>query len=287
MLGAPSPVHPRLRGEHLPQQARSGRRGGSSPPARGTLQPLPRFRKLGRFIPACAGNTSARDRRLAQRPVHPRLRGEHSQCVLSARKANGSSPPARGTRREGGWHQRLPRFIPACAGNTAPCRSIWPRRPVHPRLRGEHYDISVAGRAALGSSPPARGTPSCGRSLPCAHRFIPACAGNTATKCSQVNIHSVHPRLRGEHSSRRALFHKAFYNVKKPTDLSALRRSSFVRLPVPGRLSASAMARRPLGAAAAGAPASGARHAEDCRPASPSAGACAAARREAELPLSS
>ena len=106
--------------------------------------------------------------------VHPRMRGEHPRGPAS-HTAN--------------------RFIPACAGNTAPGRtSVRPR--FIPACAGNTRLI----RAPLGtgSSPHARGTH---HRIPHdhPHRFIPACAGNTAprTSCSE---NPVHPRMRGEHT---------------------------------------------------------------------------------------
>ena len=54
------PVHPRPRGEHIDAARVELRKGGSSPPARGT--PLDRAvrRRSRRFIPARAGNTASR-----------------------------------------------------------------------------------------------------------------------------------------------------------------------------------------------------------------------------------
>ena len=99
----------------------------------------------------------------------------------------------------------MPRFIPACAGNTCSAvRSICPSA-VHPRLRGEHMAWPCVLTATIGSSPPARGT----HGLPAPYgnpsRFIPACAGNTESKPGGEGRVAVHPRLRGEHSQSGAL----------------------------------------------------------------------------------
>ena len=95
---APNPVHPRVRGEHRAYDDGIAAAAGSSPRARGTRHRRLQRRHLGRFIPACAGNTSSQSSSSPTTPVHPRVRGEHSAAELLL----------------------LPkiRFIPACAGNT-------------------------------------------------------------------------------------------------------------------------------------------------------------------------
>ena len=131
-------------------------------------------------------------------PVHPRVRGEHAD--FPHRRNRPVHPRVRGEHRRrargAAWDSR---FIPACAGNTAPdadaiahagssprargTRRLTPQRcrcqPVHPRVRGEHCAI----RTEL-------------RSLP---RFIPACAGNTPIDVRCARKTADHPRVRGEH----------------------------------------------------------------------------------------
>ena len=70
---------------------------GSSPPARGTPDPVVHHSRSGRFIPACAGNTVRCLRGRRGTSVHPRLRGEHNIVWSTASRHAGSSPPARGT----------------------------------------------------------------------------------------------------------------------------------------------------------------------------------------------
>ena len=111
-------VHPRVCGEHI----RDGRA-------------CVFFR---RFIPACAGNTRARSMAPTCCSVHPRVCGEHAQAARENNPAGGSSPRVRGTRRGNPRLQALPRFIPACAGNTQMRTIVCSPRPVHPRVCGEH-----------------------------------------------------------------------------------------------------------------------------------------------------
>ena len=133
-----SAVHPRMRGEHRSRNVTHQPPLGSSPHARGTLSVSNHLCALGRFIPACAGNTSPTPITRAGLPVHPRMRGEHDRV------------------HDGGvccW-----RFIPACAGNTRLRCSVGLDIAVHPRMRGEHPD-SQTRVVVVGSSPHARGTP--------------------------------------------------------------------------------------------------------------------------------
>ena len=90
---------------------------GSSPRARGTLRMSRQTEHAHRFIPACAGNIIGECADCGDKPVHPRVRGEHSLSSQNVIFQFGSSPRARGT--YGYWRQSAPldRFIPACAGN--------------------------------------------------------------------------------------------------------------------------------------------------------------------------
>jgi len=173
---------------------------GSSPPTRGTRKDRDRPGWRARFIPAYAGNTRPGDSPAWSRPVHPRLRGEHRECVTSVRSTIGSSPPTRGTLNGAATQVGVARFIPAYAGNTR--QSAWGRRPppVHPRLRGEHIAKQGNPAESAGSSPPTRGTRFHSRSRALGCRFIPAYAGNTVPGGPGRRRWTVHPRLRGEHS---------------------------------------------------------------------------------------
>ena len=191
-------VHPRVRGEQIGLRAYAPCTGGSSPRARGTVVGPPTHRALPRFIPACAGNRMTRWQIFPRALVHPRVRGEQCELRPSTQHKHGSSPRARGT--DGPTPARFfrPRFIPACAGNSAVYRYSSALSPVHPRVRGEqlgHHEchgrhavhprvrgeqefLEVYSGMMSGSSPRARGT---GRRLPPTlrrERFIPACAGN-------------------------------------------------------------------------------------------------------------
>ena len=172
---------------------------GSSPLARGTRGAVLRGAQRERFIPARAGNTTAPPPPAPPTPVHPRSRGEHAQATMTATWEGGSSPLARGTlgiHPDGQVHLR---FIPARAGNTRPRSRRPARTPVHPRSRGEHWPGRRGTRRSHGSSPLARGTPARDRAGGLRVRFIPARAGNTASRRACSGRLPVHPRSRGEH----------------------------------------------------------------------------------------
>ena len=154
----PRAVHPRMRGERPPRPVSGRPRGGSSPHARGTPGRAAAVARLGRFIPACAGNAARARWRPGLLPVHPRMRGERASGSIGRPWWPGSSPHARGTRLRRDRAALVARFIPACAGNatqgwTPPCPSA-----VHPRMRGERLHQPGVQNVSLGSSPHARGT---------------------------------------------------------------------------------------------------------------------------------
>ncbi len=126
------------------------------------------------------------------------MRGEQFQARHLLALLFGSSPRARGTGESPARGQPIPRFIPACAGNSASSGSEGGEITVHPRVRGEQ---GQRGRVALfldGSSPRARGTDIVGLLGGESRRFIPACAGNRSSKEQHVIFVTVHPRVRGE-----------------------------------------------------------------------------------------
>ena len=70
-------VHPRVGGEHSVPVPAGERVSGSSPRGWGTRAPAHGQDVDSRFIPAWAGNTTARCPGTARSPVHPRVGGEH------------------------------------------------------------------------------------------------------------------------------------------------------------------------------------------------------------------
>ena len=194
-----TPVHPRLRGEHLMVSMVSRAETGSSPLTRGTHRRHGACADAARFIPAYAGNTGVSACRTCPGPVHPRLRGEHAAPDAGAMAVSGSSPLTRGTPELGSKNATFPRFIPAYAGNTGSvgCAGAW--AAVHPRLRGEHVTPAYMSIHSDGSSPLTRGTRQRPLVIAVAHRFIPAYARSTVVQIITTTGQAVHPRLREEH----------------------------------------------------------------------------------------
>ena len=171
-------VHPRVCGELVRGCVATHARFGSSPRVRGTPAIRLLVQAVGRFIPACAGNSCQHSASASSVSVHPRVCGELCTPASSAQGDTGSSPRVRGTRRTSSATRPDCRFIPACAGNS-PCRGCRvPAATVHPRVCGELKRMASAAVIADGSSPRVRGTPP-----------RPVCAAASA---------AVHPRVCGE-----------------------------------------------------------------------------------------
>ena len=95
--GPASSVHPRVCGELGAGFVGCGLPAGSSPRVRGTRCAVDRERSGGRFIPACAGNSSRMRPTHCGRPVHPRVCGELWLDARAGAESAGSSPRVRGT----------------------------------------------------------------------------------------------------------------------------------------------------------------------------------------------
>src|SRR5206468_1353055 len=70
-------VHPRMRGGHMVGFGLKNSNDGSSPHVRGTPVQISECAMLGRFIPACAGDTSVAKDMLHTPSAHPRMYGGH------------------------------------------------------------------------------------------------------------------------------------------------------------------------------------------------------------------
>ena len=81
------------------EQTSDAHGNGSSPLARGALDPRHELMTGFRIIPARAGSTQLCDKGQRKRPDHPRSRGEHRATRRASPLPYGSSPLARGALR--------------------------------------------------------------------------------------------------------------------------------------------------------------------------------------------
>ena len=189
--------HPRSRGVYGDRQGNPCHKRGSSPLARG-LRAGDRRRPRGSgIIPARAGFTPHRASRSAASRDHPRSRGVYASRAVTHRVHGGSSPLARGLRRDARPYPRPHGIIPARAGFTGGGGAGPSARRDHPRSRGVYRPLTGPRRRAAGSSPLARGLRGRhGRGHP-GRGIIPARAGFTRASRSSRRVSRDHPRSRG------------------------------------------------------------------------------------------
>ena len=192
-------VHPRVRGDHGHRHRDDEPVVGSSPRSRGPRRRQGSRRVARRFIPAFAGTTPRRLRHTCRATVHPRVRGDHLHIGKSSGGWCGSSPRSRGPHVRAARLLENDRFIPAFAGTTPPSPLAAETRPVHPRVRGDHYKYGSHIGPHDGSSPRSRGPLSKHGFRQERGRFIPAFAGTTSARRRARRLRPVHPRVRGDH----------------------------------------------------------------------------------------
>ena len=176
---------------------------GSSPHTRGAHGACSDdFLHVG-IIPAYAGSTHTYQSRLSTTRDHPRIRGEHVVCVAAYDYTLGSSPHTRGAHVDNFHAIGDIGIIPAYAGSTFGRFKHAPSVGDHPRIRGEHRQGGACLRSLRGSSPHTRGAPRLIiRNRDCVG-IIPAYAGSTSRSRRVISWPRDHPRIRGEHRSRR------------------------------------------------------------------------------------
>ena len=180
---------------------------GSSPLARGLpLSSLCSCAHNG-IIPARAGFTDEALVGIRYSSDHPRSRGVYVVNWLVYTAWPGSSPLARGLRREFQDCLRPRGIIPARAGFT-PGRTSWSLcARDHPRSRGVYGLRPAAAEFMAGSSPLARGLLIAAWRQTFTNGIIPARAGFTLSKHGDEPNDADHPRSRGVyHATAVALY---------------------------------------------------------------------------------
>ena len=114
-----------MRGENFHAQLIASPRVGTSPRARGKLELGDEEAGSLRNIPACAGKTCPGTLAQTSGPEHPRVRGENSMMKTMKILHQGTSPRARGKHVETITLIDPMRNIPACAGKTSICLSVY------------------------------------------------------------------------------------------------------------------------------------------------------------------
>ena len=151
--------HPRMCGEHVPQDQWQQLVSGSSPHVRGA--------------PVNA------DKLAANAVDHPRMCGEHCRDSKRVAIGEGSSPHVRGAHQSMACTACTPGIIPACAGSTDPSNSELSVVRDHPRMCGEHDLRELITAVESGSSPHVRGAHNAVEYSLASGGIIPACAGST------------------------------------------------------------------------------------------------------------
>ena len=180
-------------------------RGGSSPLARGLRQVADDRTGLLRIIPARAGFTPASRRPAHGAADHPRSRGVYSADSVAMGDSPGSSPLARGLRRDLEDDDVVVRIIPARAGFTAPRAAPLCRFQDHPRSRGVYTVFGSVAASSGGSSPLARGLHRAPVRHAARRGIIPARAGFTCPATGRSSNPWDHPRSRGVYPSRSSM----------------------------------------------------------------------------------
>ena len=148
-------------------------------------------------IPAYAGETNYPPQLAPREKVDPRVRGGDPLFRATIAQDRGRSPRTRGRLQPRAHVHRLPRSIPAYAGETGTTRAGCPWRWVDPRVRGGDVHHLRGRRGFEGRSPRTRGRLRRTMRGLRRGRSIPAYAGETFAGDTRKAQDQVDPRVRG------------------------------------------------------------------------------------------
>ena len=163
------------------QKARRHHYEGLSPRVRGNRGPAPLDPQRRGSIPACAGEPAGCCPLSARKPVYPRVCGGTGAGDYTSGVARGLSPRVRGNPYSSILARKLPRSIPACAGEPGRRNPPEGKLRVYPRVCGGTAKSFARGQLRRGLSPRVRGNRRRRRRTTPRRGSIPACAGEPST----------------------------------------------------------------------------------------------------------
>ena len=170
---------------------------GLSPRVRGNRYGVTYAEADARSIPACAGEPGLGWAEGIEPTVYPRVCGGTPIRSMASMLPIGLSPRVRGNRRNSVRRRRVPRSIPACAGEPGRSPAGRGRRGVYPRVCGGTWTPRPPPPISPGLSPRVRGNHASPQGRSMIMGSIPACAGEPIALGSLAAFYPVYPRVCG------------------------------------------------------------------------------------------
>ena len=156
-----------------------------------------------RITPAYAGTTPLQNQIPCFNGDHPRVCGDHWDAIGDWHQLHGSPPRMRGPHGNCKSNNAGFGITPAYAGTTRTGPAHWLIYMDHPRVCGDHLQVRDCLSTIQGSPPRMRGPLASQRLLINYTRITPAYAGTTGEWVSTLEGREDHPRVCGDHASRR------------------------------------------------------------------------------------
>ena len=136
---------------------------------------------------------------------HPRMCGDHLLHFLAFCQQKGSPPHVRGPQAREIFEPIGGGITPACAGTTMMDGRQTNYLRDHPRMCGDHRELSKQPKACQGSPPHVRGPQVLQKLWQSSGGITPACAGTTCSPLDFLQFRGDHPRMCGDHGSTTTL----------------------------------------------------------------------------------